>query len=255
MNGYSAAIALAGVLVWAVPAQAQTTFPRGWIDVNLGAAAAAERQFDTVVVEPDGAGESRRASAGYHLPGGAAFDIGGGVLITPVFGIGVSFTGTAHQAAADLAIEVPHPLFFNAFASDTSLTDRALLRAEGGANIQVMVVAVDNGAFRMRVFGGPTYFRVEQESVDTIAYDQSFGFFLPTNNVAITEYQARTVEGSGWGGHAGLDVSYFPSRVVGIGAYLRYSGGSVEIENTLGSGTVNVKAGGVQVGGGLRLRF
>lgn len=248
-------LVLGALILWPAAAGAQSTFRRGWFDVNLGLARPAESSFDTVTVEPHSEGESQRATVTYHLPAGAAFDFGGGVMITPVIGLGVSFTGTAHRKSADLEIEVPHPFFFNAFARDGSFTDEALTRSEGGFSIQVMVVAVERGKLRLRVFGGPTWFRVEQESVDRIQFDQSLGIFVPTNTVRITRYEARTVDGSGWGAHAGADVSYFLSEVVGLGAYGRYMGGSVDIDNALGQGTVSVKAGGVQVGGGLRLRF
>jgi hypothetical protein len=235
-------------------ANAQAHQSRGWIDVNIGGAAAAEKTFTMVAVTPLDQ-ESVRASASHTLPAGAAFDFGGGAMITPVVGLGISFTGTAHEDIAQLSIQVPHPLYFNASASDTAPTDRALRRVEGGTNIQVMIVASATDRLQLRVFGGPTYFRVEQEAVDTIDYDQSFGLFTTVNNVDITTYESRKVDGSGWGFHLGADVATFFNRVAGIGAYARISRGSVEIENTLASGTITVKTGGVQFGGGVRLRF
>lgn len=248
------AVAAAVGSVWSSPAAAQTAFQRGWIDVNFGVAAAAESDFEMPLAVPLDF-EVARAEAGFHLPTGASFDVGGGVMITPVVGLGVSLTGTAHRDPVALAVDIPHPFFFNAFASDAAVTDRALERVEGGFHVQAMIVAVDHGRFRLRVFGGPSYLRVEQEGVDVIEYDQVFAIFNPAHAVEITGFQAQKTEGSGWGVHAGLDASVFFSRVVGVGGLVRYVGGSVEIENTLGGGTLNVKAGGLQMAGGLRLRF
>ena len=248
-------LVVVSVVLWSVPAQAQPAKSRGWFDVNFGIAQAAEQRFEMVAIEPDGSGESARATATYHLPTGAAFDFGGGVMFNRVIGLGASLTGTAHHDEVDLGISVPHPRFFNAFATDSAPTDSKLMRTEGGFHIQLMVVAVDTGRARVRIFGGPSRLRVEQESVDAIVYEQFYGLFLPTNTVAITSFVQRKVEGSGWGLHFGADASFFFSRVVGVGGFVRYARASVEIENTLGTGTKDVNAGGLQLGGGLRLRF
>ena len=130
------------------------------------------------------------------------------------------------------------------------------MRVEGGSNIQLMFVAYDRRGVRVRVFGGPSFFRVQQDAVDEVDYNQDYLVFSPVNSVSITTFTQRQVEGTGWGGHVGADVSYFFTHVVGVGGFARFTRGSVDIENTLaGGGTVTVKAGGVQAGGGLRLRF
>ncbi len=249
-------VAVGSVVVVACPGVvwAQGAASRGWVDVNVGVAAAAQRTFTMSGAEPLYL-ETLRSQVDYRLPTGADFDFGFGVRLTRAFGLGLSFSGTAHQDAAQLFVQVPHPLAFDAFASDTAPTDQALTRSEGGAHIQFVFVAPTTGRLRVRVFGGPTFFRVEQEGVDVIEYNQVYGIFTTANNVTITTYRSRKVDGSGWGFHAGADVSWFFNRVVGIGAIVRFSRGSVSIENTIGTGTIDVKAGGVQAGGGLRLRF
>jgi hypothetical protein len=176
-------------------------------------------------------------------------------MVTPLIGVGISFSGTAHRDVADLRIEIPHPFFFNAYAVDQVPTADPLGRAEGGTHLQLMVVAHDRDGLRIRLFGGPSYIRVEQDAVDTILYHQVFGLFTTVNAVTITEFEARTVEAGGWGFHAGGDVSYFLTRVVGLGGFVRVTRATAEIANTIGTGRVSVTTGGVQMGGGLRLRF
>jgi hypothetical protein len=56
------------------------------------------------------------------------------------------------------------------------------------------------------------------------------------------------------GVHAGADVSYFFLRRLGVGVTVQYAGTTIEMPSG-GTGTLDVKAGGVQAGGGLRLRF
>jgi hypothetical protein len=237
----------------------QATFERGWIDVNFGIAMAAE---DTFSMKADGFLFDEPASIGaaYSLPRGASFDFGGGFMFNPVVGVGVSFTGTAHEDIAVLSAHIPHPTIANAYADDIAPTDQVLQRIESGVNLQAMIVAAQTPRFRFRVFGGPTYFRVQQDAVTAIRYDQAFLFLLPVNAIEITEFDHRRIEGTGWGFHGGADASFFFTRVVGVGGIARFSRGSVGLENTLdtsigGDSVVNVKAGGFQVGGGLRLKF
>jgi hypothetical protein len=232
-----------------------TDFARGWVDVNFGVSGSATKTFSAELAAPLFL-ETRTARATYHNPRGAEFDFGGGFMLTPNIGLGISFSGTAREDSASLFVDVPHPFQFNAFASDTAPTDSKLQRTEGGAHIQVVGVAPLGDRVRLRVFGGPTYFRVQQDMVQSIAYDQAFLVFVPVNAVDITTYDSvDKVEGTGWGFHVGSDVTVFFSRFVGVGSFVRFSRGTVSLEDPLSGEAIHVTAGGVQAGGGLRLRF
>lgn len=235
--------------------QSARTFERGWIDVNFGVALAAEKEFAIEVSGPLFR-ETRTFRMGYENPTGASFDFGGGVMITPEFGVGVSFAGTAHQSPVDLFVSVPHPFAFNANATDSEATDRQFQRAEGSVNIQLVGAAQLSDRVRARVFGGPTYFRVQQDLVSNVRYAQVFGVFTRVNEVEITSYEYdEKVEATGWGFHVGGDVSFFFNRVVGIGGFARYSQGRVDIEEPIVGDVIELKTGGFQAGGGLRLKF
>src|SRR5690606_39268361 len=92
-------IALTALLVLcsALPAFAQDQ--KGWIDVNFGAAAAAERSYG-VAMEDIRFFETARFEAAYEWTRGANFDFGGGYMFTPLVGAGLSFSGTAHRNPA-----------------------------------------------------------------------------------------------------------------------------------------------------------
>jgi hypothetical protein len=238
---------------------APRTFERGWIDVNFGIAMAAEDTF-SMAATGELFQEPANFGAEYSLPRGASFDFGGGVMITPVVGVGVSFSGTAHEDTALLRARIPHPVIANVYATDDAQTDEVLQRVEGGVNIQAMIVAVQSQHFRFRVFGGPTFFRVQQDAVTDIRYNQVFRILPAANAIEITEFDSERVEGTGWGFHGGADASYFFNRIIGVGGFARFSRGSVDLEDTLATAigddaVVSVKAGGFQIGGGLRLKF
>jgi hypothetical protein len=255
MRSIRGSVLAIAMLLSSTAAYAQQDRVKGWVDVNFGVAAsgAGEEAFaftDIVTSEPLVA-----ASAYGKPPTGGEFDFGGGYMFTRQVGLGVSFTGTAHRDVAGLAITVPHPFFFNASASDASVTEEKLDRTEGAANIQVMFVPVESAHLRFRVFGGPSYFRYQSDMVGNIRFDQVAPFFSPLNLVAITGYETTKTEGTGWGFHVGADGTYFFSRVVGVGGFARFSRGTVTVDEPMSETSQELKTGGFQTGGGLRLRF
>jgi hypothetical protein len=235
-----------------VSAQGSAAWEKGWVDVNFGAALAAEKDPTTLRTTPLYS-ETARGAVAYSFPTGGSFDVGGGYMFTPRIGVGVSLAGTAHEDSAGLAISVPHPFFFNAAAADATVTSGRLKRSEGAWHLQAMLVAASTPRVRLRVFGGPSYFAAEQDVVSLIKYDQVYQVFARGNSVDILSYDTHTSEGSGWGLHVGADVSIFFTRVVGVGGMFRLSGGSVDMDDY--GGTESRKVGGVQMGGGLRLKF
>ncbi len=239
---------------WEVP-EPTRSFERGFIDVNFGVAWAAERRF-TLEFSDTIFRETRTFTTSYDNRTGASFDFGGGVMFTPEIGVGVSIVGTAHQAPAGLFISVPHPTFQNAHATDTEETEGHLQRTEGSFNIQLVGAATLGDRTRVRVFGGPTFFRVQQDLVSDIRYNQVFAVFNRANAVEITTFDVEEkVEATGWGFHVGADVAYFFNRVFGVGAFARFSRGTVDIGEPFSGDEVTLRAGGIQTGGGLRLKF
>ena len=229
--------------------------PKGWLDVNIGVAASAQQDF-TSAAAGFIYGEPAALAASYPQPSrGADFDFGGGFMFTPLLGLGVSLSGTAHEDPAGLGLIIPHPFYFNSSATAEGITAVALQRQEGAFHIQLAAVPARSEQFSLRFFGGPSYFRVQQDTVEDISFTQSASPFSRLNVVTVTGFQGREIEGTGWGFHAGADVSVYFSRVLGVGGMLRFSKGSVEVFDPLSELTHDLDAGGVQAGGGLRLRF
>lgn len=225
---------------------------RGWIDVNIGVAVAAEKEYGVTLERPLFQ-ERARFTADYEFPTGANFDFGGGYLFTESVGVGISFSGTAHKAPALVSATIPHPRFFNAAATGTGETGD-VEKVEGAVHLQAVFMVPTSDRVRFRLFGGPSYFRVKQDTIDDIRYLQTAQLFTSGNSVTITDAPFSESEGTAWGFHVGGDLSVFFSRVVGVGGFARYSRAEVEQED-LGGLTVKNKAGGFQAGAGLRLRF
>jgi hypothetical protein len=235
-------------------AEASARAERGWIDVNLGAARsgapASVFVFTDVIFQ-----EPFALAAAYPRPsGGADFDIGGGVMFSKLLGVGLSVTGTGHVDRAGLGVTVPHPHFFSA-STTASGTTGDLSRSEGGVNFQIMAAPWNRGSTRLRIFGGPTYFRYDADMVQDINIDQSAFSFSRVNLVEITGSNIEKITATGWGLHVGADITYFFSRIVGIGAFSRFSRGTVTADEPLSETSKKISVGGIQGGGGLRLRF
>ena len=230
-----------------------------WIDVNLGGTQSAQGAqaftFATTISR-----ETATFASAYRQPSrGMDLDFGGGYMFTPMLGFGLSITRTGDQNAAGLVATIPHPTIFNAASTGAGVTSTELERAEGALNLQLAVVPrmgrVLSDRTTLRVFAGPTYFRLSRQMVDLVRYTQQFALLTSLNVVSIAGSDARVVEGAGWGFHAGADVGYFFSRRAGVGGTLRLSRGSVEMAEPLSGKPSKMTTGGVQFGGGLRLRF
>jgi hypothetical protein len=230
-----------------------------WIDVNIGGSQSAQGAQAFTFATTLNRQPAAFASAYGPPSGGTDFDFGGGYMFTPTFGVGLSITSTGDQNAAGLIATIPHPTISNAATTTSGVTRTELERAEGGFNIQLAVVPrlpkVMGDRTRVRLFGGPTYFRLSRQMVDAVRYTQQFGVFTSVNLVSIVGADASVVEGTGWGFHAGADFDYFFSRYAGVGGTLRFSRGTVDMAEPLSETTAEMTTGGVQFGGGLRLRF
>lgn len=244
-----ALLVLAAVMMLPSGAAAQE---RLWFDVNFGVAMPTDKDFSTASTRTIFA-EPADFSVDYSTPRGPSFDVGGGFMLTPMLGVGVSFSRSTHKDAPFLSARIPHPFLFNTYGSASAEGDTELERTEQAVHIQMMIVPFETDTQRLRVFFGPTYMQVKNQTVGDFAYRQTFTTVPPSNTITIPSYEINECECSGWGGHVGVDYSYFFTPNVGIGGILRYS--RVNVEPVDYSGAFDLTAGGVAIGGGLRVKF
>jgi hypothetical protein len=219
---------------------------RGFIVVN-GGYQATSNDFGADVTFQANA-EEGSFTTDYEVNGGPAFDIAGGAMLWRRFAVGVGVTRFYRSTPATLTGSVPHPLVFD---RDRPVTGSVggLKREELAIHVQARAIAPIGTRLQVAVFGGPSFFQVKQGMATAITWSESYPFDEATFASATT----ATGEGSKVGFHAGADVAYFFSRTVGIGGAIQFSGTTVDIE--VGGNTHRAKAGGLNAGGGLRLRF
>lgn len=191
--------------------------------------------------------ENGRFDTDYDVGGGFAFDVSGGVVVWRNLAVGGGLTRFSTSTPTTIDAQIPHPFFFNQPRSVTGEFEGD--RSELAVHIQAKWLVPVNDKFLVTIFGGPSFFQVEQTIVNDIDYTESYPFDTATFTRAITDDQSE----SAMGFHVGGDFAYYFSNQVGVGGVVQYSGATVEM--AVPSGTADVKAGGLQVGGGLRLRF
>lgn len=231
----------------ASPADATAQPARFFLDVNGGVQVSTTDFGDNVVFTEFV--EEGDFDATHTVESGAILDVGGGVRLFKGLALGASFTrfDGGHDASVDARI--PHPFFFDRHRSVSGLAPN-LTRQERAVHVHVRWFAPVPGPVQFAVFAGPSFFSVEQGLVTTINSTQSFPFDTASFVSAETTRHTESVTGY----HVGADATFFFSRHLGVGGLVRFSRATVDFTSEDG-GLVRADLGGVQVSGGLRVRF
>lgn len=236
------------------PAFAQTS-DRGWIDLSYISATPLETgqtyTFNTRIFQ-----EAASLTAVYpELPRVQGLLSGAGVRIAGGFGAGLLVTSLKYEFTAGLEARIPHPNLFNRTATGLGETVDPLERSDTSVDLSVAWQPPTSDVWRIRVFAGPTYFKVKQDFVQDIRYTQVFNN-AGANTITVTGYVPEEVKDSTWGVHAGFDAAYFFSRYFGVGAGLRFNRGTVKIDHEpMSEVATEMKVGSTILGAGLRVRF
>ncbi len=238
------AAALGGALTLPVTAAGQTG---GWVAFNGATQATATTFTDNVgFIEFH---EDADFDADYAVGTGAVFDGGAGVRLANGIGFGVAVSRFERLDPVSLDARIPHPFFFDRPRSLTG-SEPDLTRLETAVHVEVRWFESVSDTVELAVFGGPTLFNVRQDLVTAIGYDHAY----PYDEASLASATTAPASASTIGFHAGADIGFFFSETVGLGALIRYSGGSVDLPGE-GEAMVPVDTGGFHIGGGLRLRF
>jgi hypothetical protein len=242
------AIVAVSMLLWATSAGAQGTLPfRAYVSVN-GAMQVADNDFQDSGTFVEHA-EEGRFDTDYSVSHGPALNINGGVKVHRAIGVGVGVTRYSKSTPTQLSGSVPHPFFFD--------QDRAVAGEVGGLKREEMAIHI-RGSYefstgprvQVMAFGGPSFFRVKQGMVTDFTYTDAY----PYDTATFANGQVVEAEESKIGFNAGVDAAFFFTRQLGVGGIVQFGGTTLDFASA-GGGTQEVKAGGLQAGGGLRLRF
>lgn len=175
------------------------------------------------------------------------FDAGGGVRVAGPLRLGVLVSGFTHDGTATATYTLPDPFLFD--TPHTGSGSAAAKRRELAIHIQLAVAVVDRGGWQVIVAGGPTVVQLEQQ-LPTQAVTDAYTF--PFQTVTTTP-GISTSSGHGVGGHVQFSVVRAFARKAGVYGDVRFSSAKATV--TGDAGTQKLDAGGLTVGGGLRIGF
>ena len=195
-------------------------------------------------------GEDGEILATHDLTGGPLFDVGGLITVWEEFSVGASYAQTIGTDLTTITGTVPHPILLSSDRAIPSQTPE-LMREERATHIHLAWrIDLPVEKLDLRIMGGPSYFSLTQEVVTGVDIGE---VGPPFTTVSVDRISSGDLVKSAWGGHAAVDIAYMLSPNVGVGGFVRFAQGSATL--SIGDSDVSVTVGGLQTGGGIRLRF
>ena len=197
--------------------------------------------------------ENGTVSAGSTYTSGSLFDIGVGFRVWKNLSVGAAYH--QEQNTADFAITgtAPHPIFFNQPRSFTATAAGDQFRTEKAVHLQFGYMIPITTKLDVRVFAGPSWFRLEQPVVSNVTVSEQGSPF--TQVVVTSTVESRKKSPVGY--NTGIDVSYLvwqnDSVRLGGGAFVRYARATADVLMLQNEQSTDI--GGLQFGFGGRIRF
>ncbi|MCY4660072.1 MAG: hypothetical protein OXF93_09720 [Acidobacteria bacterium] len=196
-------------------------------------------------------GEDAQVQSMHVVRGAGMIDAGGSLRLWRDLSVGASYAQSATSDATTLTGAVPHPLRRGAFR-ELPLHELSFPHRQRVTHVFFgwRFPVVDR--LDVSLFAGPSLYSVTQGVVTNVTVREAGG--PPFETVRVDLVQAGEHRRNAVGGHVGLDVTYMPTRHVGVGFVVRYATATVDLPAAR-TGRLFLPAGGAEVGGGLRFRF
>jgi hypothetical protein len=228
-------------------AQGPAPFERGYAHVNFGLQPNSH-DIDVTTGFPIYKETARIQTTG-KTGGGLLFDVGGGYRVWRQLYGGITFTSTNNTNDATVTASVPHPFVYDQFRTVTG-TASGLKHSENAVHLQAMWRMPITTKFDVSVGGGPTFFVVRQDLVSGITISEVGD---PTTGVLLNDITTERGKDSPVGYNLQADGTYLVTQRFGVGGFLRFTGATATF--TIGDESIDLDAGGFQLGVGGRVRF
>ena len=235
---------------------AQNWEDRGYFNISYGGQSQDQTFTDTSTFTIYG--ERGATAAGHTIGGGGLFDVSAGYKLWQNFGVGIGYSSNKNKNDATVSVRVPHPIVFGQHR-EASATATDLNHSENAVHLQLVWMMPVTSDIQLAFTVGPTFFTVRQD-VATVLAPQDIRDVAPFTSVSISTVTVTEVKDSPVGFNVGVDGTYaiaeYEGFKIGAGAFVRYTGATLDLP--VAPDTTRdeqPKAGGVQAGIGLRLRF
>jgi len=232
------------------PRKTPPTLPsRIFVDVNGGMQSGA-RTFSDSRNDPFSA-ETASWTADYETRSAPAFDVSGGVRLWRNLVASVSYSRVTDTSVAAIQGEVPHPFFFNKNRAISGET-LGLKQQEDVIHVSASWAFPVSRRLDVRVFAGPSLYGIQRDLVADVGHVED-GYPYDTASFGTATVERAKVNALGV--NVGGDVTWMFTRTVGVGAIARFSRADSNIASPANANSLALSFGGLQFGGGLRLRF
>lgn len=234
-------LCLAAVLVAAKAAHAQVPSPateKAYLNVNFGGQLAS-RTLGTTTSKSI-YDETATLTSTEDIKRAPLVDLSVGYRVWGDFYVGLNIWRASSSGDASYTASVPDPAVFNRPRTSNG-TASGLSRTELAFSPNVSWVTAVTDKLDLSVGVGLSLIQLKQELVGD--------FTVPagTQNVVASSSEQ---DGTAKGVYGALDLIYSLAPKIGVGGFVRYSGGSVDLD-----AVQDHNVGGMQAGGGIRLRF
>ena len=241
----------AAALIWTCLAGDAAAQPKRWdnrvIVTANGAAQVTTTDFaDRVTFRRNL--EDEAIDVDYKVDTAGVFGGGAMVRLWRDLGIGVAGSRFEQRAAVPVRASIPHPFFFNRDRAIDGESGR-LTRRDTALHVEAIYLVPVSAHVNVALSGGPSFFRIEQQLVSDVTFAEEYPYDTATFTGVVAEREKRDATGF----NAGVDTIWRFSRYVGAGVLVRFTKASTTL--TPAGRSVKVDAGGLHVGGGLRILF
>ena len=225
---------------------------RGYINIGWGVESGSSAMTDTVTASIYE--ESGTYTSSADFTSGSLFDVGVGLRVWRNLTVGAAYHQEQNDTTGHITGSIPSPVFFNRPRSVDAAVE-GLERKEMATHLVLGWWVPLGSKADVMVFGGPSFFRINQDTVSAVTFGENGGAFT---TVAV-DPDITTRSKSVTGFNVGFDATYIvwsnDSVRIGAGGFMRFTQASADIQMLDAGSAQSTDVGGLQFGFGGRIRF
>lgn len=189
--------------------------------------------------------ETSSVTSHFETASGNGLNAGVLVRVWKMLLVGGGLTNVTRSTSGTLNGSYPHPFFFN-LPRTASATFTGADRKEQAIQANLGVAVLSSRRASVLVFGGASFFNVTQPYAQSLSFTDTYPYDSITGATPVAATQSSSFTGINVGG----DVAWYFLKNLGAGAGVLFATGSSRTTEPF-----EIKAGNVNFGIGLRLRF
>ena len=223
-----------------VAAQTMQWTDRGFVTVNGGVQVGSHDLTTTQTF--DLFEEPATVTTRSKVKSSGLFDVGAGYRVWQNVAVGLTYSFSSSGSNGNITGSIPDPIRFDN-PRTISASASGLKHKENVLHFNATWMMPVTDKIDVGFSAGPSLFFVKQGVVSSVPTTEPG----PTVGTPVVSNESKTTAGLNFG----VDMTYLLSKKWGVGGIARYTWGSAKLT----AGDDSLTLGGLQIGGGLRMRF